>query len=307
MRQSILLFCAGFSVLLCVQGFAAFAQEVRVTPRPWPKVESKRIGVPSGPIGKRITVQITQEDAAKAAAAQAELHALMLEQAGLSSVDETAVTPLSPLAGPVPATPPLSGYEWYWAQVAHDLAGADAARFTQAVASLEGPEGQRVPVPRLADLAAIVDQYGADLLINSIDTQVSPALALAVIAVESAGKSDAASPVGAQGLMQLMPDTAARFDVSDATDASENIRAGITYLDWLLGEFNGDPVLALAGYNAGEGAVKKAGGVPPYAETRAYVPKVMAAWTVARGLCLTQPELYSDGCVFATSKDTVRN
>jgi soluble lytic murein transglycosylase-like protein len=72
----------------------------------------------------------------------------------------------------------------------------------------------------------------------------------------------------------------------------------VAYLDWLMTEFGGDPVLVLAGYNAGEGAVRKNGGVPPYAETRDYVPKVLAAFQVARSLCVTPPQLASDGCVF---------
>jgi soluble lytic murein transglycosylase-like protein len=81
-------------------------------------------------------------------------------------------------------------------------------------------------------------------------------------------------------------------------DPKANIKGGVTYLDWLLKEFNRDPVLALAGYNAGEGAVREHQGVPPYGETRAYVPKVLAAWNTARGLCITPPQLISDGCVF---------
>ena len=101
--------------------------------------------------------------------------------------------------------------------------------------------------------------------------------------------------------MQLIPATADRFGVADSMVPRQNIQGGVAYLDWLLKEFNGDPVLALAGYNAGEGAVAKYSGVPPFAETRAYVPKVLAAWNVARGLCLTRPELISDGCVFVTA------
>ena len=85
----------------------------------------------------------------------------------------------------------------------------------------------------------------------------------------------------------------------DLTDPDQNIRGGVAYLDWLMGEFDNDPVLVLAGYNAGEGAVARHDGVPPYDETRAYVPKVLAAWNVAKGLCKTPPVLISDGCVFA--------
>jgi soluble lytic murein transglycosylase-like protein len=86
--------------------------------------------------------------------------------------------------------------------------------------------------------------------------------------------------------------------VRDINDPAQNIRGGVAYLDWLIEEFGGDPMLVLAGYNAGEGAVRQHGGVPPYRETRDYVPKVLAAWSVARGLCVTPPELLSDGCVF---------
>ena len=75
--------------------------------------------------------------------------------------------------------------------------------------------------------------------------------------------------------MQLIPATAARFGVTDATDPAQNIKGGVAYLAWLLTHFDRDPILALAGYNAGENAVTKHGGVPPYAETRAYVPKVL--------------------------------
>jgi soluble lytic murein transglycosylase-like protein len=102
--------------------------------------------------------------------------------------------------------------------------------------------------------------------------------------------------------MQLMPATAKRFGVTDATNAADNIKGGVAYLGWLMKKFDSDPVMVLAGYNAGENAVIKHKGVPPFAETRDYVPKVLAAWTVARGLCLTPPELVTDGCVFAVSR-----
>ena len=100
--------------------------------------------------------------------------------------------------------------------------------------------------------------------------------------------------------MQLMPDTAERFGVQDAFEPEDNIRGGVAYLDFLMKEFDHDPILVLAGYNAGEGAVKSHEGVPPFVETRDYVPKVLAAYAVARGLCKTPPELITDGCVFST-------
>ena len=92
-----------------------------------------------------------------------------------------------------------------------------------------------------------------------------------------------------------------RFGVTDSLDPTDNIKGGVAYLDWLMGEFDRDPILVLAGYNAGEGAVRTHEGVPPYAETRVYVPKVLAAWQIARGLCMTPPELVTDGCVFSVS------
>ena len=121
---------------------------------------------------------------------------------------------------------------------------------------------------------------------------------LAIISVESAGRSQAVSSAGAEGLMQLMPDTASRFAVSNSFDPNQNIKGGVAYLAWLMDRYDNDAVLALAGYNAGEGNVARHNGVPPFAETRAYVPKVLAAWQVAKGLCRTPPELITDACVF---------
>lgn len=105
---------------------------------------------------------------------------------------------------------------------------------------------------------------------------VDPYLVHAVISAESAYKSRAVSHAGAQGLMQLMPPTARRFKVSDPFHTGQNIRGGTTYLKWLLEKFNGNIQLAIAGYNAGEGNVIKYGyKIPPFIETKAYVPKVM--------------------------------
>ncbi|HGM5918057.1 TPA: lytic transglycosylase domain-containing protein [Stenotrophomonas maltophilia] len=103
---------------------------------------------------------------------------------------------------------------------------------------------------------------------------VEEAVVRAIIHAESAYNPTALSRAGAQGLMQLMPPTAARFGVSDSYDAGQNIRGGVQYLAWLLKRFNGNLTLAAAGYNAGEGAVDRHGGVPPYSETQYYVRRV---------------------------------
>ncbi len=107
--------------------------------------------------------------------------------------------------------------------------------------------------------------------------KLEPQVVLAVIAQESNFDPLALSPKNAQGLMQLIPDTARRFNVRNALDPAQNIRGGMAYLRWLLAYFEGDLSLALAAYNAGEGAVNRYRGVPPYAETRLYVRKIIAA------------------------------
>ncbi len=104
---------------------------------------------------------------------------------------------------------------------------------------------------------------------------VDKKLVMAVIDVESGFNAAAVSPVGAQGLMQIMPETGKDLDLDDPFDPSENIDAGIRYLRYLLDTFP-DRRLAVAAYNAGPNAVKKYGGIPPYAETQSYVQKVWA-------------------------------
>jgi soluble lytic murein transglycosylase-like protein len=119
-----------------------------------------------------------------------------------------------------------------------------------------------------------------ELLIERLAPQyaLDPALVKQVVAAESAFRTDARSSANAQGLMQLIPATAARFGVRDPWDAEQNLRGGMAYLSWLLGQFRGDVRLALAGYNAGEGAVARHGGLPPYAETRNYVAGIIGRY-----------------------------
>lgn len=138
-------------------------------------------------------------------------------------------------------------------------AAADAKR-------AQAAEQDRTPIERL--VYRIAPQYAVD-----------PKLALAMIAVESDFNPVAVSPKNAQGLMQLIPETAQRFGVKRVFDPVENINGGLAYLRWLLAFFQGDVQLVIAAYNAGEGAVEKYRGVPPFAETRRYVQKITGLYS----------------------------
>jgi soluble lytic murein transglycosylase-like protein len=116
--------------------------------------------------------------------------------------------------------------------------------------------------------------YQAEITAASREFGVDESVIRAIMHAESSYNPLALSHAGAQGLMQLMPATARRFGVSDSFNAGQNIRGGVQYLAWLLKRFNGDLRLAAAGYNAGEGAVDRHGGIPPYKETQRYVERV---------------------------------
>jgi len=100
-------------------------------------------------------------------------------------------------------------------------------------------------------------------------------LVAAVVAAESNFNPAAISPKGAQGLMQLMPETAELYKVNDPFNPKENIDAGVRHLKWLIRRYEGKLDLALAAYNAGEKAVDRYGGIPPYQETRQYIKRVL--------------------------------
>jgi soluble lytic murein transglycosylase-like protein len=128
----------------------------------------------------------------------------------------------------------------------------------------------KINVAQRAQLAPLVGMVAKE---HGLDA----ALLHAVITVESGYNAHARSPKGAAGLMQLMPDTAERYAVKNVWDPRENLRGGARYLRDLIALFGSDLALALAAYNAGEAAVVQAGNkMPPYAETRSYVPKVLA-------------------------------
>lgn len=279
---------AGLILLACL---AAGPTAVPAEAPPRADFTFKRVKVGAPQPGRRITVQIDPAE-------QARLLAL------LPTVDPEGLPvpglPVAPTPDAAKPAAPFIGarYAWFWDKVPVARAAVDG-RFETALAALaQGPDGAQVAAPRLQHMQDLADRYGVELLRATLGTDVSPALALAVMATESAGQERAVSTAGAQGLMQLIPATATRFGVTDAMDPVANIKGGVAYLDWLMKHFNRDPIMVIAAYNAGEGAVTKNDGVPPYAETRDYVPKVLAAWQVAQGLCQTPPMLVSDPCVF---------
>jgi hypothetical protein len=111
---------------------------------------------------------------------------------------------------------------------------------------------------------------------------LDPELVLAVVSVESAFRPEAVSPKGAQGLMQLMPGTAASLGVEDSLDPEQNLDGGVRHLGSLIEQYDGDVARALAAYNAGEGAVARHGGIPPFRETREYVKRVLERYEEAK-------------------------
>ncbi len=153
-------------------------------------------------------------------------------------------------------------------------------------ARIESHRPYVVAVPQQAPQAVIQAQpsawtrlageYADMIALSARRHGVDPALLAAVAEVESNFDPFAVSHKGAEGLLQLMPATARRFGVQDSFDPEQNVEGGAQYLEWLLSRFAGDESLALAGYNAGEGAVDRHQGIPPYRETERYVGKVLA-------------------------------
>ncbi|MCV2877054.1 lytic transglycosylase domain-containing protein [Rhodobacteraceae bacterium XHP0102] len=257
--------------LVGAMGTGALAQDGPAPP-PWPEFNARRVTVPSADHqGTRINIQIDP------------------------ALPQTARTPDLGADG---ANAAGAHSRWFWDHIPDGREGG-MPRFEAALTLIANSQDKQHGFS--ADgLGRLASEFGTVILRETIETRVSPALALAILAVESGGATDAVSRAGAQGVMQLIPDTAARFNVDDPFDPAQNIRGGVAYLDFLMGRFERDPLLVIAAYNAGEGAIDAAQGVPNYAETRAYVPKVAEAWQVARLLCITPPDLISDGCVFAT-------
>lgn len=185
------------------------------------------------------------------------------------------------LEGPANTPAPPSGIRVIGQQ--HDAASTSVLRLAAPAVSAPAPAASYASASPALMFRRCVAGSNRRLHVNAYVLEIAQAanaygvpeaLIRAVIHAESAFRPAAVSHANAQGLMQLIPATAARFGVADPWDPAQNIRGGAEYLSWLLRHFDGDLVKALAGYNAGEGAVRRHGGVPPYRETQAYVVRV---------------------------------
>lgn len=275
------------------------------SPAPAEDFTFKRLKVPQRGMPPKISVQIDPVEQARLhEAAVARARAINERLYGTEEVEARQEEIEGGEKDVEVAVAKKDAFDWYWSVISPKISDSGPGRLGAAVLHLKKAPAEMANLsPRLQTLQDITYAHGTEIMIATIGTKVSPALALAIISVESGGRTDVTSTAGANGLMQLMPATAERFGVDDTTNPKQNITGGVAYLDWLMEKFDGDPMMVLAGYNAGENAVIKNGGVPPYSETRGYVPKVLAAWEVARGMCLTPPQLVSDGCVFANKNE----
>lgn len=178
----------------------------------------------------------------------------------------------------------------HWFKLAADAGDAHAKKMLERYAELTPTEDSAckpvVPVPELKVASESSSNPNRQVVagwVNQIAPfyGIDPELVMAVIRAESAFNIKAASNKNAQGLMQLIPETAARFGVTDSWDPVQNIKGGTAYLQWLIRHFEGKVDLVLAAYNAGEGAVERYHGIPPYPETQNYVKQILSRYQKA--------------------------
>lgn len=185
---------------------------------------------------------------------------------------------------------------WFWNEVPARI--DSGSRFgAMRVIETERTKGRKMFGSR-AMLQRVLSRWRSEIEAAARHARVSEALIAAIVMVESGGNPRAVSPAGAQGLGQLMPGTARRYGVSNSFSPAQNLKGSASYLSDLLKLYRNDLVLVLAAYNAGEGAVKRHRGVPPYRETRNYVPKVLSAFGLAGSFCATPPRAARRKCQF---------
>ena len=188
----------------------------------------RRVTPPLSTAKRRITVQIDLS-ANRATGEEA-------RDARPAEIDTGALKPLDPVTGGTAG----QEYDTFWAYLSPNKGPSRLAEASKLLQSLNG--AYRPPTVSEAGIQQIGLRFGSAVTEATRGRNVSPALILAIIMIESSGRSDAVSPAGAAGLMQLMPQTAARFKVRDRFDPTESIRGGVEYLAWLLDEFEGDDV-----------------------------------------------------------------
>lgn len=162
--------------------------------------------------------------------------------------------------------------------VAHASGIAGPAPHRDVVTALNERDGfPHVPITtrQMESLWTVRSRYDTIIHDTARRHDVDPALVKAIVQAESAFDAGAISRSGARGLMQVLPETASRFAVTNLSDPRQNLRAGVLYLKHLLDLFEGDVAMAVAAYNAGPNTVRRYRGVPPYRETRSYLVKVM--------------------------------